>query len=1025
MAAEIAAYNQAGISNSFLRQGTPSNVLKYFGLQWGTIQDPARGVSRSAWLYMHGQGPGNTNGAILNLSNPNQATDLVRLGREPDFFELLKAAVNAGSIAKPSLTPYPNTNPPSVTYPGTTTSGVPYSNYAFAAQNQYNTDSSLDTAILQIGANIIDQFDVDNYPTTIGYDLAASGSYTTWVCGVENLPYISRVRPSLIRLQEASPPENQYDNGPSSPTTAYSNDTIVSTGVAALMNYPEILNPHDYANTGTTAGLQQAMGIVGPRNFQIYAYTPLNSPSSIAVCTDIGGISYAAAGFDPSCNADAAKSPGFFKDNNLFGVTGSGKGGEVRSLTLTNTLMTFSTPYSAAGAALFREPTILFQPGIPAGSSLVSPPLSTRSSSLGKITNAAGFFSSGKGLLSAVASAAGGQAHPRTNTPYIGFYLGIHPLRWWDDGGYNFGGVVNHDLATEESQFGGTYNVTFTLACEDGNGGWIPYDNKSLTTVNPPNGELYVSYVPNTGTAYPSYERCFGLDGGFHPDRYLAFYETIDPRTSRFGMLESAINGNTQVLPPYSGYGWVDVNNNVVLTNRSTFNASYVNSGRVMARGDFLSAPWVNYSGNLATYSPWFYSPPPSSQPSLLPPSGSGWYHNTSQGIFYPDSFRPGLFEQNNPNIVPDGCYGPAGSNPITQSWNYSSSTSYTQFYYTDPDGVARRAAGGNVPAGTSGSGSPPASANTPVGLPVVAANGNTNSSVGGAPANPSPQQIDSRPVILNRPFQSVAELGYVFSGTPWKNLDFFQPESGNVALLDVFCLNDASDTNAVSSGQLNLNTRQVPVVQAVLSLANKDLWNASTNAVSATSPAPPAAYTLLGGSASQVQTIAQLLVTRTANGPSSGPNAGNGPQPLRNISDLVGTWIKPVSVVVQNASMSSSSAAGIDGLASCDGFTRDLVSTALFPAPSSDPTHNIQRYEEAAIRALANVGQTRVWNLMFDIVAQTGRYPANASTLTPPPGGSALDNFLVQGQQHYWVHVAIDRLTGQVVDKQVEVVRQ
>ena len=270
-----------------------------------------------------------------------------------------------------------------------------------------------------------------------------------------------------------------------------------------------------------------------------------------------------------------------------------------------------------------------------------------------------------------------------------------------------------------------------------------------------------------------------------------------------------------------------------------------------------------------------------------------------------------------------------------------------------------------------------------------------------------------------------MAELGYVFSGTPWKNLDFFQPESGNVALLDVFCVNDTSDANGVMAGQLNLNTRQVPVLQAVLSLANKDLWNASATSVG-TSPVS-AAYTIPGGSGAQAQAIAQLLVKRTANQPASGPYSSKatpplpnpvptpGPQPLQNISDLVGKWVGAAQVSVQNPSVSGTGTnGGIDGLASCDGFTRDLASAAVVASP--DPTHNIQRYEEAAIRALTNVGQTRVWNLMLDIVAQAGRYPQQAS---------GLDGFVVEGEQHYWVHMAIDRLTGQVIDKQVEVVKE
>ena len=52
----------------------------------------------------------------------------------------------------------------------------------------------------------------------------------------------------------------------------------------------------------------------------------------------------------------------------------------------------------------------------------------------------------------------------------------------------------------------------------------------------------------------------------------------------------------------------------------------------------------------------------------------------------------------------------------------------------------------------------------------------------------------------------------------------------------------------------------------------------------------------------------------------------------------------------------------------------------------------------------------------MIDVVAQSGRFPSSAS---------ALDKFIVEGEQRYWVHVAIDRLTGQVLDQQVEVVQE
>jgi hypothetical protein len=70
----------------------------------------------------------------------------------------------------------------------------------------------------------------------------------------------------------------------------------------------------------------------------------------------------------------------------------------------------------------------------------------------------------------------------------------------------------------------------------------------------------------------------------------------------------------------------------------------------------------------------------------------------------------------------------------------------------------------------------------------------------------------------------------------------------------------------------------------------------------------------------------------------------------------------------------------------------------------------------ECVLRAFSDACQTRTWNLMIDVIAQSGRYP---------PGANSLAGFMVEGEQHYWVHVAIDRFTGQVIDKQIEVVNE
>jgi hypothetical protein len=37
----------------------------------------------------------------------------------------------------------------------------------------------------------------------------------------------------------------------------------------------------------------------------------------------------------------------------------------------------------------------------------------------------------------------------------------------------------------------------------------------------------------------------------------------------------------------------------------------------------------------------------------------------------------------------------------------------------------------------------------------------------------------------------------------------------------------------------------------------------------------------------------------------------------------------------------------------------------------------------------------------------------------------AVVHDLVVEGEQRYWVHVAIDRFTGQVIDKQIEVVNE
>ena len=75
-----------------------------------------------------------------------------------------------------------------------------------------------------------------------------------------------------------------------------------------------------------------------------------------------------------------------------------------------------------------------------------------------------------------------------------------------------------------------------------------------------------------------------------------------------------------------------------------------------------------------------------------------------------------------------------------------------------------------------------------------------------------------------------------------------------------------------------------------------------------------------------------------------------------------------------------------------------------------------VKSRREVVARAVSSVSQTRSWNLLIDVIAQTGHFKPNAVSL---------NDFIVEGEERYWLHVAIDRFTGQVIDKQTEVVKE
>jgi len=401
---------------------------------------------------------------------------------------------------------------------------------------------------------------------------------------------------------------------------------------------------------------------------------------------------------------------------------------------------------------------------------------------------------------------------------------------------------------------------------------------------------------------------------------------------------------------------WLDSANNVLWSDRPDYG---------------IGTAYITRTGSPSVASGWATFAAP------------GWH---ASGLGTPKAtpyYQPSLLSQNNPYFPNSGIY-------FTNQGAPSIGVNDPVFY-GDPDGVVRRAMGGyNTNANNPGyNGTDPS-----VGLPMAVANTN----IGGT-ATPLPSgQLSSRPVMLNRPFRSVAELGYVFSGRPWRNIDFFTPESGESPFLDVFCINPPVTTTGMSAGKVSLNTRQTNVLAAILSGGYRDEANAAN--------ANPSLNTTINSN-DATSMAAQIIAYTTTN-------------PLANMADLVGRWkgtnqITNTSTVQFNTPLYTTPANNGTLFPYIDGSSSYVGLSTLFTNNSNFTNSQIQRFREAPIRALSAAGQTRVWNLLIDVVAQTGKYP---------PSATGADNFAVEGETRYWVHLAIDRLTGQVLDEQIEAVK-
>jgi hypothetical protein len=213
---------------------------------------------------------------------------------------------------------------------------------------------------------------------------------------------------------------------------------------------------------------------------------------------------------------------------------------------------------------------------------------------------------------------------------------------------------------------------------------------------------------------------------------------------------------------------------------------------------------------------------------------------------------------------------------------------------------------------------------------------------------------------MLNRPFASVAEMGAAFRDDPWRSVNFSSGDSADGGLLDLFSL--TPNDNPLRAGVVDINGASQPVLTALLMNNYVD-------------PGNPSGTMLTYAQASDLANAIRNVL-----GPPDNP-----------------------AFVVRNAS-------DIPTLT-------DMVATNSAITTSDYSTIFEYKYErEVLARALTDIMNARTWNLMIDVIAQSGRYT---------PVSKTYNDFTVEGERRYWIHVAIDRYTGEVVASQIEPVSE
>jgi len=113
-------------------------------------------------------------------------------------------------------------------------------------------------------------------------------------------------------------------------------------------------------------------------------------------------------------------------------------------------------------------------------------------------------------------------------------------------------------------------------------------------------------------------------------------------------------------------------------------------------------------------------------------------------------------------------------------------------------------------------------------------------------------------------------------------------------------------------------------------------------------------------------------------------------------------------------AIMGDGFAAGADQT-TYNNYVRDQVMRGVFLSDAFNEDSASWNIRRVNLESANSGASTRTWNLMIDVIAQTGKYAPGTANLNDP------SKFIVQGEKRYWLHIALDRDAGTVLGTQLE----